>query len=76
MDQINLKFLCNAFLVCIVLLVLAIVYVAIALPYGELTKIKQLNLEIISSLITPLGLFIGALLGILMTKKKDSSDSK
>lgn len=68
--QINVKILSYVFLFCIVGLVAAIVYVAIAFPYGDLIKTKVYNLEVIQALMIPLTGFIGALLGILLTNKK------
>jgi ABC-type multidrug transport system permease subunit len=52
-------------------IVAAIIYIAIALPYGDLSKTKVYNLEIIQILMIPLTAFIGALLGILLTNNKD-----
>ena len=68
--QINIKVLSYVFLFCIVAIVAAIVYVAIAWPYGDLIKTKIYNLEVIQALMIPLTAFIAALLGILLTNKK------
>lgn len=68
--QINVKILSYVFLFCIVAIVAAIVYVAIAWPYGDLIKTKIYNLEVIQALMIPLTAFIAALLGILLTNKK------
>jgi len=54
-----------------ILFTVAIIFVAIGQPYGAETKIKAVNSEVISALISPLSAIIGAMLrGISSDKDK------
>lgn len=74
--MLNPKILSYGFLVCIVCLIFAIIYVAIALPYGSLEKVKVYNLGIINALLVPMAALLGALFGILSTEKKGKDKEK
>lgn len=70
MNELNIKYLQNTLLVCIVLLTLAIVYICAFGVYSDITRPKLYTIDVAQCLMIPLTAFLGALFGIMMNKDK------
>lgn len=51
------------------LFAVAIVVICITLPFGDETKMRSMNAEMVSLLISPLSAIIGAILGLMKGNK-------
>ena len=55
-------------LIGITILILAIAYTAVVGPFGDITRVRPYNLEVMTGLSAPLGLLIGLLMGLISKK--------
>jgi NADH:ubiquinone oxidoreductase subunit H len=66
------KFVQHALLATMIILVITMCYVAVVQPYGDTTKIKLYNVEMIQTLMIPFAGVMGAIIkGLIDNNKKE-----